>query len=416
MSLMNGIKRDESEAMCRSAFRPTSRAEARPTLGATNTRISKCRGQVAGALLLAWLLQPGAVLAHGGEDHSHPEPAQAAPTATLTDHGKPARLADASLFVPKSAQHRFGLRTERVALTDLAATLEFNGTVIADANAGGRVQASQSGRIEPGPQGLPRLGQRVAKGQVLAWLRPLSDSIERAGQQAQLAEIAGQIDLAEARLRRYAQLDGLIAGKTLEAARIELAALHQRKAAIAAGLNAAEALRAPVTGVISAANGVAGQVVEARDVLYEIVDPARLAVEALAYDPAQAADIAGASLALPGGGGVPLSFIGAGRSLRQQALPLLFRVESGGAALAVGQPVKVIARRRASLRGVALPMAALTRDEAGERVWVKLAAERYQARRVETRPLDGQRVAVVAGLKAGERVVVTGASWLGQVR
>jgi hypothetical protein len=364
--------------------------------------------------LVAWLtLTPTGLFAHGGEDHSH----EAAPAqVAVTDPGKPRRLADGGLFVPKAAQRQLGLRTLPVAMADLAATLAFNGRVIADPNAGGRVQATQGGRVEAGPRGLPTLGQKVIKGQVLAWLRPTTGNIERGNQRALLAELAAQIALTEARLNRYAQLEGAIPGKEIEAARIELAALKQRKTAIGAGLDSAEALTAPASGVVSAAHVVAGQVVEAREVLFEIVDPARLAVEALAYDPAQAAGITAASLDLPGGD-TALAFVGAGRQLREQALPLLFRVRSGNAALAVGMPVKVIARTAATTRGAALPLAALGRGAGGETtVWVKLAPERFAPRRVEVRPLDGERVAVTAGLEEGERVVVGGASLLGQVR
>ena len=365
------------------------------------------------ALVACIALTPMGLFAHGGEDHSH----EAAPAqVAVADPGKPRRLADGGLFVPKAAQRQLGLRTQPVAMADLAATLAFNGRVIADPNAGGRVQATQGGRVEPGPRGLPTLGQKVIKGQVLAWLRPTTGNIERGNQRALLAELAAQIALTEARLNRYAQLEGAIPGKEIEAARIELAALKQRKAAIGAGLDSAEALTAPASGVVSAAHVVAGQVVEAREVLFEIVDPARLAVEALAYDPAQAAGITTASLDLPGGG-TALAFVGAGRQLREQALPLLFRVRSGNAALAVGMPVKVIARTAATTRGAALPLAALGRGAGGETtVWVKLAPERFAPRRVETRPLDGERVAVTAGLAEGERVVVVGASLLGQVR
>ena len=39
---------------------------------------------------------------------------------------------------------------------ELAQSIELNGRVIADPNAGGRVQSSQSGRIEPGPRGFLR--------------------------------------------------------------------------------------------------------------------------------------------------------------------------------------------------------------------------------------------------------------------
>jgi hypothetical protein len=57
-----------------------------------------------------------------------------------------------------------------------------------------------------------------------------------------------------------------------------------------------------VSGVIGAASVVAGQVVEAKEILFEVIDPARLAVEALAYDAALAEGIAAASAPLPGNG------------------------------------------------------------------------------------------------------------------
>lgn len=387
-----------STGSLRSGFRPTSRS------------------------CLAWLLAALAVLpptppalAHGGEDHSH-EPPAAAPSTTGPVGEAPRRLADGNLFLPKSAQHRLGLRTVRVASADLAQGREFPGRVIADPAASGRVQASQAGRLTAVASGWPTLGQRVARGQALARLRPTLSGLEQGGQQAQLAELDAQIALTRARLARYAQLEGAIPGKEVEAARIDLAGLEQRRAAIAGGLAAGETLTAPVAGVISAAHAVPGQVVEARETLFEIVDPDRLAVEALAYDPAEAVGLAGASLELPGGG-LPLAFVGAGRQLRDQALPLLFRLGAPAPGLAVGQPVKVVARTRATVRGMPLPRAALERNPGGgERLWLKLGPERFVLRPVQTRPLDAERVAVVAGLAEGDRVVVTGAGLLAQVR
>ncbi len=98
--------------------------------------------------------------------------------------------------------------------------------------AGGRVQATQTGRIEAPPQGLPELGQRVSKGQVLAYLRPASSSTERGNQQATLAELDAPDTLAERKLQRYAQLEGAIARKDIDTARIERDALQQRRDAV----------------------------------------------------------------------------------------------------------------------------------------------------------------------------------------
>jgi hypothetical protein len=270
-------------------------------------------------LTVAFLgLAAGQAMAHGDEDHGQDQkPAvtaasKSAPGTMPAEAVSSQRLADGSLFVPKAVQRQLGLRTVLAEVKDLTATVEFNGKVIADPNAGGRVQSSQSGRIEPGPQGLPTLGQKVIKGQVLVWLRPAASSIERGNQQAQLAELESQFAIAERKARRYEQLEGAVPSKEIEAARFELDALKKRRAAVGASINAPEPLRAPVSGVISAAYAVVGQVVEAKEILFEVVDPARLAVEALAYDPALVDGIGEASAALPGGG-LELQFVGGGR-------------------------------------------------------------------------------------------------------
>ena len=358
-----------------------------------------------------------AALAHGGEEHAVPPvKAEAVAARAATPSEAPQRLADGSLFVPKSVQRHLGVRTEVATLRAQAGAVELNGKVIADPGSGGRVQAAQAGRLVAGPKGLPRLGQRVGKGERLAILQPTSTSLDRGNQQAQLAEIEAQLAIAERKSRRYDELVGFVSAREIEAARFELKALRKRRRAVAASLSAPEMLIAPSGGVVSAVNAVAGQVVEAKEVLFEIVDPGQLLVEALAYDMALTEGVASASAVL-GAGNVELELIGAGRQLREQALPLLFRVRGGGALAAVGQPVKVIARTRGGARGAALPQSALGRNDAGATVvWVHSEAERFAARTVRASALDASTVNVTSGLKDGERVVVDGAGLLSQVR
>jgi multidrug efflux pump subunit AcrA (membrane-fusion protein) len=260
------------------------------------------------------------------------------------------------------------------------------------------------------------LGQKVSKGQVLASLRPTASSLERGNQRAQLAEVEAQLAIAEKRLARYAQLEGAIPQKEIEAARIEVDALQKRRAAVGSSVGSTETLRAPVSGVISAANVVPGQVVEAGAILFEVVDPTRLSVEALAYDPSLVAGIAGASAILPGGT-LELQFLGGGRVLREQALPLLFRIRSRNAPVAVGQPLKVIASTTRTHTGALLPRAALVKTGAGETaVWVRDGAERFALRRVSVESHDAMMVAAITGIREGERVVTDAASLLSQVR
>ena len=327
------------------------------------------------------------------------------------------RLADGSLFVPKPVQRQLGLRTQLVRIAELAATVEMNGRVIPDPETSGRVQAMFAGSVIPGPKGMPTAGRKIAKGEVLAYLRPISGTIERGNQKASLAELEAQLAIAEGKVKRFEQLEGAVPQKEIDAARIEHTALQQRRAYVRASIDSAEQLVAPASGIVSASHHLlAGQVVDAKEVLFEIVDPARLAVEALAYDVGIAKTLVSAS-ALADQTALDLKFVGGGQQLREQALPLLFRITNPNAAVAVGQPVKVIVRIDKGVKGATVPRAALTKVGAGETaVWVHTEAERFVARRIRHQSLDAANVAILDGLHDGDRVVTIGAGLLSQVR
>jgi membrane fusion protein, heavy metal efflux system len=359
------------------------------------------------AALAAALMAPA--IAGPGHDHGD---AASAPSANGLQ-----RQPDGSVFLPKPAQRQLGVRTLRSEEVELPRSFELNGRVVMDPNAGGKVQPLNAGRIEPGPRGLPNPGQAVRKGDVLAFVVSSAAPIERSNQAAQLAELRAAQSLAGQRVARLKELADTVPRKDIEAAESEAQSLAGRIAALNSGVAPREALLAPVSGVIASANAVAGQVVDARELLFEIVDPARLRIEALAFDAAIAADIGGASIAV-GTERVPLSFIGAARSLREQSLPLIFRAQGQLlAALAVGQPVRVFVQSKAKVKGIAVPVASLMRNPANQTiVWVKTTPERFEPRVVTTAPLDGVTVAVTSGLQAGDRVATQGATLINQVR
>ena len=370
--------------------------------------------KIALAVGSALLVLVSQAVAHGDEDHSSDPPAPMAVVQAAT--ASPQRLADGSLFVPKSVQRQLGLRTRLAQVRDVPASIELAGKVVASANAGGLVQSGQAGRVEAAGPSLPVLGQVVRKGEVLARLRPVVNSLERGASQSQLAEIDAQLAIAERKVLRYAELQGALAQATIDAAGLERDALRTRHGALHRGLNAAEALRAPISGVISASHVVAGQVVDAKEILFEVVDPSRLSVEALAYDTALTGGISQASAAVPGGV-LDLQYVGTGRQLREQALVLLFRVQPGSTAVSVGQPVTVQASTARRVHGAALARTAVIKTASGESaVWVHTEAERFVQRQVTAEPLSATEMVVTQGLGQGDRVVTDGAGLLAQVR
>ncbi len=360
---------------------------------------------------LGFALAMAAMPAWAGSGHDHGD----APPATNSNG--PKRLPDGSVFLPKPAQRQIGVRTLPVEIGELPRTIELAGKVVMDPNAGGKVQTMIAGRLESGPHGFPGIGESVRKGDVLAYVAPSIGQIERANQAAQLAELRAARALAEKRVARLKELADTAPKKDIEAAESELASLSERMTAVSGSLNNRDALLAPVTGVIASSNAVAGQVVDARELVFEVVDPTRMRVEALAYDPEIVADVAAASIAV-GPEQVSLIFLGGARSLREQALPLMFRGEDKRLGrLAVGQPLKVFVQSRRKLQGYSLPAASLMKNPSNQTiVWVKTAPERFEPRTVTVEPLDGANVAVTAGLKAGDRVVTRAATLVNQVR
>ena len=362
------------------------------------------------ALLAAMAAAP--VFAAPGAHGPNGEHLDGTATASL---GALARLPDGSVNVPKLAQRRMGLRTLMAKQGEHARTVALNGRVGIDPNAGGRVQAPFAGQIVPGPNGLPVPGQRVAQGQVLARLRPTGAAIERANQAAQLAALRANRVLLAKRVQRLNGLEGVVPAKDIEAAQAELNATIGQERAVAGSISGTETIIAPASGVIASAAVLNGQMVESRDVLFDIVHPERMLIEALSTDPGLARTISSATLAEAPG--VALTLLGYGRSLREGAVPISFRAKGAALDLAAGQPVTVLARLHTKVSGIALPAAALARNSANETVvWVKSGAQRFVPLPVEATALDARTVIVTRGLSPDNRVVVVGTSLINQIR
>jgi membrane fusion protein, heavy metal efflux system len=293
------------------------------------------------------------------------------------------------------------------------------GRVIADPNRSGVVQSINGGRVIAPEGGLPKLGQPVSRGDLLALVEPAVNAADDTSISDKVGELSQQIAMAEAKLARFTQLAATNAVPKTQVIdlEIELDALRKRLASVRAQRREAEQLRAPVSGTIAANGVVAGQVVGTQDRLFQIVDPGSLWVEALAFGGADAGAIVAAAALRADNGSVPLKLEGVGRALQRQAVQVHFSVAGPAAELRVGESLRVVAQTKDSVKGIVLPREAVVRASNGETiVWTLVAPERFEPKPVRVVPVDGARVAVTAGLRAGERVVVQGAELVNQIR
>ena len=180
------------------------------------------------------------------------------------------------------------------------------------------------------------------------------------------------------------------------------------------------ALRAPLSGLVASSNAVAGQVVEPRELVFEIVDPARVLIETSTADATLAAQLQPAA---PPSLGVPRRSCSSWQRARCRdgLLTLHFRAGPREGARPTApvaiRPAGAGHRRPAAIAQGVVLSAALTRSSANEpQVWLLLAAERFVPQPVQAQPLDASTVLVTQGLAADQRVVVQGAALLSQFR
>lgn len=380
-------------------------------------------------LLVSALLALGSsapITAHEGHDHDAPDPAPA--PSRLAGSATATRLPDGSLFVPKAMQRLLDIRTTQAEPGEWPDTVTLSGHVIPDPNASALVQAPLPGRIELPEDGLPLLGAPIHKGQVLAYLVPILDAVDRTDLQAELAELDGRIENLARNLIRLRQLGDNAPRQELEETETDHTSLSARRQAIADSFNERLPLTAAVGGVLALRNASPGQIVAGGETLFTVVDPQRLLVEALLYDTDHATHFTAASATTAQGRQLRLTPIGSGYELRGHALPIQFRIEPDPASdadadprvldqLVVRQPLTLVATMFHGSQGLRIPTAAVQRGPDGaDLVWVHAQPEHFRPRRVQVRVLGAGDSVVTAGLAAGDRVVSAGAALLSQVR
>lgn len=310
----------------------------------------------AAALALTLLAVSPATAGPGGPDHQHgPE------TATAEDGDAPRRRADGLVFVRKPTQRLLELRTRRVAPEEAARRLTLAGRVLPSPDAQAVVQPATAGRIVSIDGTLPRRGQAVRAGDALALVVP------------------------------FAAAPGEIGG--------------------------AETLRAPADGVIATVALTQGQTVSPGQTLVEILDPARVRIEAEAFGPLALALGAAASIEARGMAPVPAALLGRAPALRGQTALLDFAPRAADHGLEIGRRVQVMVELPERRSAIILPRDAVVVAPNGLPVVFRHAEpELFEPRIVRFEALDATRVAILAGIEPGEQVLVQGALLVNQIR
>ena len=324
-----------------------------------------------------------------------PEQASSQPKANLpsvpatmaTD--VPQRMADGSLFVPKATQHLLAIRTDLTEETKAPRTAQLIGTIIADPNSFARVQAARPGRIEAPQAGLAYVGNRVEKGELLGYLAPYIEAADKANIESQIAEAEARIAKQTTILKRYNERPDAVPQVKIDEVEGEISALRRKRAELQPSLVVREEIRAPIAGVISVANVAPGQIIDSRDVVFEIIDPNHFWVEAISHDPSVVTDLDKAYAVLNNGEQLALEFGGVGLSLKQQTTPITFKITQAVPNLSIGTPGN--GHPAIDGRAERHPAARRQRGASAERAGDGVGENRRGALRAAYDPLRGAR-------------------------
>jgi biotin carboxyl carrier protein len=341
--------------------------------------------------------------AHEGHDHGAPDSAVRPNSAIKEAPARVERLSPTLVRVPVALQA--GLRTQDV--VGAAKAFAMTGRVVPDPAHSAQLRSPRGGRLLPPPKGFPALGQRVAKGEVIALLRPAFSRAEQSDLAAELARIEQQVLLSQQKLNQYSIGVISIPGHAQSPQYMQLKADYQsaieREKAYRQGLKRVAPIRAPIAGVLSSADLSVGRVVRAGEQLGDLIEPRRFHVEAQLADLSREPPSAATAIT-PNGERIQLALLGVSRRLVGQSQLALYQPVNPPAGLATGQALNIVTAQDTPV-ALRVPRAALVSAGKRQMLWVQAAPERFEARAVEAK-LTATHAEITAGVVPGERLVV----------
>lgn len=320
-------------------------------------------------------------------------------------------------FTSKETARWAGIRvvkaTERPRQSEIAVTAK----IVCDASKVAEVTARSAGVLR---SILVDVGAKVRAGSPLATVA----SAEVGAEQSRLQTARSRIQLATANYARQKQLhqEGIAAEKDAWAARQEWQAAKADLAAAKAALGvvgsadggAGYTLAAPIAGVVTARHAAIGRLVDTGKVLFEIVDTSSMWAEVEIPESEVAKTAEGQAVTLQVEGLADQTFSGVLSYVAPQIDPHT-RTAKGRVALEnpKGQlRANLFARGRISVAhagsSVVVPRSAVQLAKGAHLVFVRLAQDEFEVRRVKVGAGDDQLVEIAGRVKAGDEVVTEG--------
>lgn len=321
-------------------------------------------------------------------------------------------------FADADVARKIGLETAEALAESAASVVLAPAVLVPDASRSAAVNVRVPGVIKAFRADL---GSRVSAGSPLAEI----ESSGAAEDRARLSAARAQLEAAEAEHRREADLHakGITAAKDLQAAAqaaeearaaVEAASAAVGMAGASAGRSDTYTLVAPIDGIVTARRFTVGTLVDREEVVFEILDPSILWAE-IDIPETQAARVAAGQRVLLEIDGIPgRTFEGTVRYVAPVVDPSTRTVRARASLGNADGALRANGYGRARIlvpspdAAALVPRSAVQEAKGVTLVFVPVAPDEFETRRVRVVPSDGDVVAVTSGIAPGERVVTTG--------
>lgn len=340
----------------------------------------------------------------------------------------------------KEQQWKIPFATTFAEQREVVSSIEAVGEVTTPPSGQADVGASISGRIVSPPNGLPRPGDAVKKGQLLASIAPAPAAPEE-GARAELAvvEAESRVQAATAALERAKRLfaDRAIPKKELDDAEREMRVAQEsvraarRAKSVFSGASSGRGagsyrITAPISGILADVHATEGKSVEAGHPLFRIVNLSELWVKAEVPEQQAASLRADQDAAFQLSGSdewealdvtdedATAKVINVGRTVnpRSRTVSVVYELLKPADHIRVGTMVRVRVPSGKPWKGVVVPRGAVLLSEGGASVYVQIDGESFEERAVRLGPESALAIGIEEGVKSGERVVSEGANVL----
>jgi RND family efflux transporter MFP subunit len=381
-------------------------------------------------------------------------------------HANPSEPPDGIPFL-KEQQWKVITATSPVVRRAMTEHLSLVGTISPCPEKRASVVPPLSGRILA-PQGgnLPRIGDRVEAGQVLALIQPplagpdllsfLNNQTQIQSLQAEItakaaeaeaeaarssvtlasaqrlaerirplrdsnAKSAREVEEAEFALQK-AQTDVASAEKLKQTYEKVLAQLASKPSSIHVedGFPTID-LKAPISGTVVEVNAASGENIPVDRMVFGLLDSSSVFLEARMPESKlgqltqslnasfEVSEAPGVLLATLGEGGGRLVYVGSAVDPQSRTAPIIYEVPNPDGRLRIGMSVTVHLETKHTEEGLAVPKSALVDADGRFAAYVQVSGESFQKRDLETGIFDNGYVQILSGLSEGERVVTKGA-------